>query len=77
MHKSDKWRELMLQEAEDEIIIPLRESDDGEDDDWEETPEKKKAVVIHPKAYYDNLARKRNKRNKVAAKSRKINRGKK
>lgn len=79
MHIRDKhrWLENAWHECADEALIPLGDFNDGEDDEWEETPDKKKAVVIHPKAYYIKKAQKRNKRNKAASKSRKINRGKK
>lgn len=85
MYHEEKWlREPDPKEIEAAMASLLQEAvtDQLADEpldgisDWEETPEHKKAVVTLPKVYYDNLAKKRKKRNKTAAKSRKANRGK-
>lgn len=83
------FRELLTSPTKDELetervrlILQAKADDPIPSDylegveDWEEVPERKKTVVTLPKVYYDNLAKKRKKRNKTAAKSRKANRGK-
>lgn len=77
---ANKWQEQLSRDADDEISLMMRMDENDQLEvacDTEETPEKRKAVVIYPQSYYDNLAKKRKKRNKTASKSRKINRGKK
>lgn len=81
MYHEEKWlREPDPKEIEAAMASLLQEAKADEPldgiSDWEETPERKKTVVTLPKVYYDNLAKKRKKRNKTAAKSRKTNRGK-